>query len=115
MPPHHLAAWAMLIAIPLGLAILLFFALIKRISVAAATSGAVTTFFASFLLLLTPIDTCTNSYDTLLAARRLLTPAEYESLEGMGLVCPTLYSFKRESRFVCFSTDGDGGGHIGCE
>ena len=68
----------------------------------------------AFLLTAAGSIRCANSYDVRLAADKLLSREELETLRATQFFCPTIFKFRRGGKDTCLVSDADGGGHVGC-
>lgn len=112
---HHMLALLSIAVVPVTVAVTTFVTALRgRVPLWASLAVALTGLCLSFLFTTMLAIRCSESYDVVSAAARLLTPAERETLRGQEFLCPNVYRFERDGKPTCLVSDGDGGAFVGC-
>lgn len=112
---HHMLALISVAVVPFAVAVATFVTAVRGrapmwASIAVALAGLCLSFLFTTMLALR----CSESYDVVLASKRLLTPSERDTLRGQEFLCPNVYRFERDGEPTCLVSDGDGGAFVGC-
>ena len=115
MRSHHGMFLLAIVAIPILLGLVAAFeARFRRVTFARVVLLALLTVGISFAITLPVAIACSTSWDISLAAPKLLTTDELQTLRRTSPICPTVYKFKRSGQDTCLLSDGDGGAAVGC-
>jgi hypothetical protein len=115
MPNHYLIAYASFISVAILLGVMAYKFIRKdNASVGVSLSLAVATTLVSLFHGGWIAATCATSYEVVRAADKLLTAHERKSMRGTSFFCPGTYTFERDGKPTCLSSDGDGHVALGC-
>ncbi len=113
MQVHHYVAWFIVLTVPLSVGVVFAVESLKgrlRVWVALCVTpiAVLVSGVATFVL----VARCVDSYEIVVAAKKLLTTSELETLSGRWF-CPAAYRFQRDGRGECIAIIGGRAG-IGC-
>ena len=115
MPFHYGLGYLAIVTIPIVVGVAVVVAAIKgKLPILTILFITPIGMLLTFVLTTFIVVRCSNSYDVVLAAKKLLNPTERKTLHGAGFICPNVYTFQRAGKKTCLVSDGDGGAFVGC-